>query len=104
MNDTSEQGRKSNESSPLGKLSRMLRSMSRRFPNTSLHLTQAGFGVLRADSSYLRVESSGHWTDQDMRDFLVLFAIWLVADGARLRPPPVQLGGALLMEKRESER
>lgn len=104
MKDTSELGRKSSVSSPLAKLSRMLRSMSRRWPNTSLLTTMEGFGVRRTDGSYLHIVYSGRWTDEDMRDFLALFVTWLVADPDKLRPPLAHLDGVLLTELRESAR
>lgn len=85
MNDTSGQGRKSAAVDPNAKLFRMLQSMSRRFPNTSLLTTAEGFGVRLRDGRYLHVVSSGLWSDEDTRDFLVLFATWLVADPDRLR-------------------
>jgi hypothetical protein len=96
MPDTSRQEPTFSASSPLGKLSRMLRSMSRRFPQTSLLVTTEGFGVRRIDGSYLHIVYSGHWTDADTRDFLALFATWLVADPAKLRPLGLPLDGVLL--------
>lgn len=104
MSDTSAQVRKSSGSSPLDKLSRMLRSMSRRWPNTSLLSTTEGFGVRRIDGSFLHIVYSGQWTDADMRDFLALFATWLVADPERLRPLSQTLDGVSLTALRESAR
>jgi hypothetical protein len=104
MSDTSEQEPKSSGASPLVKLSRMLRSMSRRWPQTSLLVTAEGFGVRRIDGSYLHIVSSGHWTDEDMRDSLALFATWLVADPAHIRPRGELLDGVLLTGLRGSER
>jgi len=103
MSDISEQVRRSSGSSPLGKLSRMLQSMSRRFPNTFLKVTPDDFGVLRDGGGYLRVVSSGHWTNEDMRDFLALFVIWLAVDPGRIRPPGMRLDGVLHGVKRELE-
>lgn len=102
MSDTSAQVQTSSVSSPLAKLSRMLRSMSRRWPNTSLLTTTEGFGVRRIDGSYLHIVYSGRWTDEDMRDLLALFATWLVADPDKLRPPTPTLDGVLLTGLRES--
>ena len=102
MSDTTELEPKSSASSPLGKLSRMLRSMSRKWPQTSLLRTTEGFGVRRIDGSYLHIVYSGHWTDADTRDFLVLFATWLVADPEKLRPLGLPLDGVLLGGLRES--
>lgn len=104
MSVTSELERKFSASSPLVKLSRMLRSMSRKWPNTSLLSTTEGFGVRRIDGSYLHIVYSGHWTDEDMRDCLALFATWLVADPARIRPRTATLDGVLLEGLRESAR
>ena len=104
MSATSERGRKSSGSSPLGKLSRMLASMSRRWPQTSLLVTWEGFGVRRIDGSYLHVVSSGRWTNEDMRDCLALFATWLVADPDKLRPAATLLDGVSLTGLRESAR
>jgi hypothetical protein len=104
MNATFGQEPKSSGSSPLAKLSRMLRSMSRRWPNTSLVSTMEGFGVRRIDGSYLHIVYSGNWTDADMRDCLALFATWLVADPQRIRPLPTTLDGVSLADLRQSAR
>lgn len=84
MNDTTEPVHKSNGADPVAKLSRMLRSMSRRFPRTFLLTTWEGFGVRLDDGRYLHIVRSGKWTPEDMRDFLALFATWLVADPDRV--------------------
>ena len=104
MANTSAQEPKSSGASPLGKLSRMLRSMSQRWPQTSLLTTTEGFGVRRIDGSYLHIVYSGPWTDADMRDCLALFATWLVADPERLRPARIPLDGVSLTALRESAR
>lgn len=93
MSDTIEPVRKSRDASTLAKLCRMLRSMSRRFPKVYLQTTLDGFGVRLADGSYLRIVYSGKWTDEDIRDFLALFATWLVADPDRLHNTGIPLDG-----------
>lgn len=93
MSDTTAQEPRSSGATPLGKLSRMLRSMSRRFPRTHLLVTWEGFGVRLEDGSYLHVVRSGRWTPEDLRDFLALFATWLVADPERLLVNSVPLAG-----------
>jgi len=100
MSGTSVQERKSNAANPLSKLCRMLASMSRRWPRTSLWSTTEGFGVSRIDGSYLRIVYNGPWTDEDMRDCLALFAVWLVADPARLRPREQPLAGVIATVER----
>ena len=101
MSDTTEQERRLRASTPREKLFRMLQSMSRRFPRTYLTGTSDGFGVRLEDGSFLQVVYNGRWSDEDMRDFLVLFATWLVADPARLRNAGIPLGGALRQESGE---
>lgn len=71
----------------------MLRSTSRRFPKAYLVGTTGGFGVRLGDGTYLHIVSSGAWTNEDMRDFLVLFATWLVADPEGLRRADTPLDG-----------
>jgi hypothetical protein len=104
MNGTNEQERKSRESSQREKLLRMLASMSRRFPRTFLIGTRDGFGVRLDDGRYLQVVYSGHWSDADLRDFLVLFATWLVADPTEIRSAGIPLGGVSSTAKGESQR
>jgi hypothetical protein len=93
MSDTSVQAHKLIGASPLAKLARMLRSMSRRWPKTSLIRTTGGFGVRLADGRSLRIRTNGEWTNEDIRDCLVLFATWLVADPAGLRLADIPLDG-----------
>lgn len=102
MSGTSELVRRSSASSPLAKLSRMLQSMSRKWPRTSLIVTTDGFGASRIDGSSLHIVRNGQWTDADMRDLLALFATWLVADPDRLRPTRIPLDGVLLTDRLES--
>src|SRR5215207_4558309 len=101
MSDTSVQERKLRGSTPLAKLSRMLASMSRRFPRTYLTGTGDGFGVRLADGAFLQVVYSGRWSDADMRDFLALFATWLAVDPDRLRGAGIPLDGASRQESEE---
>lgn len=104
MTDTAKLVRKSPESTALGKLSRMLQSMSRRFPRSYLTGTSGGFGVRLEDGAFLQVVYSGRWTDADMRDFLALFATWLVVDPERLRQPGTPLAGLSAQDSAESRR
>lgn len=94
MSDTTERALRLRGSTPREKLSRMLASMSRRFPRTYLTGTSDGFGVRLEDGSFLQVVYSGRWSDADMRDFLALFATWLAADPERIRHAGTPLGGA----------
>lgn len=93
MSDTSRQEPKSRDVSHLARLCRMLRSMSRKWPNTFLQTTTDGFGARLEDGRYLRIVYSGRWTDEDIRDYLVLFATWLVADPAALHNVGIPLDG-----------
>lgn len=93
MSDTVRQEPKLTAASPLGKLARMLRSTSRKFPKAYLCGTTGGFGVRLGDGRYLHIVSNGDWTSEDMRDFLVLFATWLVADPEGLRRADIPLDG-----------
>lgn len=102
MNDTTEPGLKSPGSTPLVKLSRMLRSMSRRFPRSYLIGTQDAFGVRLEDGTSLHIVCNGRWSDSDLRDFLALFVIWLVADPDRLRAPGIPLAGVSRQVTEES--
>lgn len=95
MSDTIARVRKSRDASPLDRLCRMLQNMSRRWPNTYLVATVGGFGVRSADGRYLHIVCNGHWSDADLRDFLALFATWLVADPSGLRDSGTRLAGAL---------
>jgi hypothetical protein len=101
MSDTSAQERKSRDASQLDRLLRMLRSMSRRFPRTRLLTTVDGFGASLADGRSLHIVCNGHWSDADLRDFLALFATWLVTDPRRLRVAGIPLDGALQQEDAE---
>jgi|SRR3954447_2211427 hypothetical protein len=92
--DTSEQGRKSSDAQAVSGLIRTLQSMSRRFPQARLIHTAGAFGVQLRDGSYLYITRSGQLTDADVRDFLVLFARWLVVDPDGLRALQPTLGGA----------
>lgn len=82
--DTCAPVRRSSESKALGKLVRMLRSMSRRLPNTFLRSTTGVFGVWSEGNGYLQVVFNGRWTNEDLRDCLVLFATLLAVDPAKL--------------------
>lgn len=96
MKSTSAQEQTFSGSLARGKLCRMLRSMSQKWPRTSLRVTTAGFGALLADGRYLHIGSSGDWTDADMREFLALFVVWLQVDPDRLRRGTTYWGGASL--------
>lgn len=95
MSDTIVQVRKSPDVSPLGRLCRMLQSMLRRYPSPYLQTTVDGFGVRLGDGRFLRIVYNGHWSDEDLRDFLVLFATWLAADPAALHNVGIPLDGVL---------
>src|SRR3954452_22867711 len=84
---------KSSAASPVAKLSRMLRSMLRRYPQGRLQRTLDGFGVSLGENHSLRVRLTGTWSDADIRDCLVLFATWLVADAEYLRSGGSTLAG-----------
>lgn len=103
MSDTSEQEPKSKEVVRLEKLSRMLRSMSRRFPRTSLLSTAEGFGVRLDDHRYLHIVCSGSWSDEDMSDWCALFAAWLRVDPATLRDGAPPLSGVSIRGLMESK-
>jgi hypothetical protein len=93
MSDTSELEPKSKESIQLAKLWRMLRSMLRRYPRAKLQRTLDGFGVSLDEGHSLRLRHTGTWSDAELRDFLVLFATWLVADAEYLRGGGTTLAG-----------
>lgn len=95
MSDTFAQGRKSKDAAVLRRLSATLRSTSRKYPNSRLCLTQDGFGVSLADGGFLHIRWSGHLSDADIRDLLVLFARWLTVDPDRLMSGGLPLNGAL---------
>lgn len=97
--DTSELAPKSNGATPLKKLVRMLQSTSRKYPKAYLVGTAGGFGVRLGDGSYLHVVSNGVWTPEDMRDFLALFATWLVADPNGLLRADTLLDGRLYRDR-----
>lgn len=94
MSGTSAQERKLSESSPIGKLSRMLRSTLQSFPNAKMCVMQDAFGVYLGDGAYLHIHYSSHLASADMRDLLALFATWLVADESRIRGDFPDLDGA----------
>jgi hypothetical protein len=104
MTDTSARVLKSSDVSPLSKLSRMLRSMLRRWPRAHLLNTVAAFGVALDDATFMQVSYSGRWTPEDMRDCLALFATWCVADPSRLMSSGVPLDGVSLTVLQESAR
>jgi hypothetical protein len=104
MSETSELEHKSSGATPLVKLSRMLRSMLRRYPSARLQLTRDGFGVSLDAQTYMRTSYSGHWTDADMRDLHALFAVWYVADGGLLTSGGQPLAGVLRTAELESVR
>lgn len=91
---TSAQEPRSSVASPLVRLSRMLRSMSRRYPRAHKWNTRGAFGAWLDETRSVRVSYSGSWTDADLRDCLALFATWLVADPAALMGAGEPLVGA----------
>jgi hypothetical protein len=82
--DTSRQEPKLSDAIQLGKLTRMLQSIVRRYPQTRLQVTSEGFGVLLEGGTWMRVSYAGRWTPMALRDFLALFAAWLVVDEQRI--------------------
>ena len=94
MSDTTAQALKSKDAIAVAALTRMLQSMSRRFPRTTLVLSRDAFGVTLRDGSYLRIVRNGSLTDEDTRDFLALFARWLAVDPDGMRVLAPTLGGA----------
>jgi hypothetical protein len=103
MSDISGPGHKSKEYAAREKLTRMLRSTLRRFPQARLMTTAGGFGVYLDDATALYVATRGPWSDQDMRDLLALFATWLVADPANIRSGGTTLRGFLQTVEEESK-
>jgi len=90
---TSALERKLGESLASRKLSRMLRNTLQSFPTMKLATRRAAFGVFTDDGTYLYVSYSGNLTVDQKRDFLVLFATWLVADPDALLPSNTRPGG-----------
>lgn len=81
----------------------MLQSMLRRFPQARLMLTAGGFGVYLDEETALYIASRGHWSDQDMRDWLALFVTWLVADPQAVRGGGTTLRGFLQLAEEDSK-
>jgi len=100
-NDTSALVRKSSDATAVVKLSRMLRSMLRRYPRAHLLNTRDVFGVSLDDRTYMQVSYIGNWTAEDMRDCLALFGTWCVADPERIMRPGEPLSGVLPTVERE---
>lgn len=103
MSDTSAQAQTSSAVKARGRLLRMLQSMSQRWPRTYLQRTADGFGVHLDGGSFLRIVYNGQWSDEDMRDFLALFATWLSEDPEYLREKGIRLDGALSVARSRSE-
>lgn len=101
--DISAQVLRSSAASPHEKLCRMLRSTLRRFPRAHLLNTQAAFGVALDETRYMQVSYSGHWSAEDMRDCLALFATWCVADPGRIMSGGTPLVGVLQMESEHAK-
>lgn len=99
---TNGQVRKLPDATPLGKLCRMLQSMSRRFPQGRLSRMSDGFGVSLDDNTSMQVSFTGRWTAEDMRDCLALFATWCVADPERIMGGGDKLTGVLQTVTQES--
>lgn len=103
MNAISAQERRLSVATPLAKLCRMLRSMSRSYPRGRLWRTPAGFGASLDEQTYIKVSYSGHWTADNMRDWLALFATWCVADPKYLFERGQRLDGVLLTVEQDCE-
>jgi len=82
--DTSELAHKLRGVTPRARLCRMLRSILRSWPQAKLLHGKGGFGAQLGDGISVWIRYSGRLAPADMRDLLVLFAIWLVADPQRL--------------------
>lgn len=93
MSDTIMQEPRSNGATPLERLVRMLQSTLPSYPQARLVRGQDAFGVWWGDNRSLYIRYSGDWSDADLRDSLVLFAAWLVADAAYLRSGEGRLSG-----------
>lgn len=103
MTDTYAQGLKLLDATRRQKLVGMLRNMSQRFPQTRLQSnTRGDFGVSLADGRYLGIVSNGQWSDEELRDFFVLFALWCVTDREGLQRAGA-LGGASRTAHLESD-
>jgi len=103
MTATSAQALRSSVATPLVKLCRMLRSMSRSYPRGRLWRTAGGFGASLDEQTYIKVSFSGRWTADNMRDWLALFATWCVADPEYLFDRGQLLAGVLLTVEQDSE-
>lgn len=85
-NGTSAQEHRSKDATPRARLARMLRSTSQSYRDSRLLLMRDGFGAWLGEGRYLKVRCSGEWSAADLRHFLAMFAIWLVADPDRIMP------------------
>jgi hypothetical protein len=83
-----QQGRKLEQSLATKTLLRMLRNMQQSYPKARLLTRKGGFGVSLEDGRFLYISSSGSWNPMEKRDFLALFATWLVADPNGLEKAP----------------
>lgn len=63
----------------------MLQSISAKYPTARLLSRPGAFGVLLDGDRSLLITINGGWTNEDLRDLLVLFATWLVAEPGYLR-------------------
>lgn len=91
--DTLGQEHRLSDAVQVAKLLRMLRSMSRKYPQGKLARHLDGFGVSLGGGKWLRLRSNGDWTAEDLRDFLALFAVWLVVDAEYLMGGGQRLSG-----------
>lgn len=98
MSGTLEPVRKSPDARALERLCPMLRNTLRRWPQAHLTVTEVGFGARLDAQTSLLIASNGELSAEDLRDLLVLFAMWLVADPERLRAGGTRLVGPLCEE------
>jgi hypothetical protein len=65
-------------------LSRMLRNTLQSYPKAKLMKRRGAFGVSLDAETSLYISCNGNLTETEMRDLLVLFVNWLVADAKTL--------------------
>ena len=90
---TSERAPRLVESLASRRLLAMLRNTRQKWPMARLRTRADGFGVFMAAGTYLCVSYSGNLTAEDKRDWLALFATWLVADAEGLQKAPTPRDG-----------
>lgn len=98
--DISGQGPKLLDATRRAKLVSMLRSTLRSWPRARLqHSTSGDFGVSLDGATFVRVCTNGGLTDEDLRDVLALFVVWLAVEPDRLRQRIAQDGLSVQVER-----